>query len=275
MLWGKHSQRLLTVRSFRKRRWLLCFSRDLPTMRSLNYRNPNLPIWRVLANHPICPPMDWYAKRPAEFESEPKDLNIAPMAQYSAFTGIGSLSWIANYIYGLLIAGPVGQSRTFPRTGKPDNPRPLPSAALLGSVVGRIKSRTCRPPKHSDVIRKGSRGMVELGRLAGPALLNEFGRVGDIPSNPLSNTFRFDVVQGEKARPCDDMRGPLTNRTFSLVSSISYPSWGDVAQSSSYLVTTRRSVALGVDDESDTYKKQPRRRADGARAVAISRGAVW
>ena len=83
----------------------------------------------TLAAHPICSPKHWYDLRPAELSSAPKALNIALIAQLSAFTGIGALNWLSGYIYGFPITGHISQPMTSPLTPKPDNPAPLSSRA--------------------------------------------------------------------------------------------------------------------------------------------------
>ena len=221
----------------------------------------------ALADHPLCSSEPWYALRPKELSAAPKALNIALIAQLASFTGIGALNWLSGYIYGFPITGTISQSKTFPLTQKPDNPKPLSISDLQKGASERFKSRSKRPPKLADLLWKEALEQVSMGWLDQPRLLTADGRFADSPDLPVVNAFRFPVIQGEKVRACDDLKASLTNRACSVLSPITLPTWEHVAQISSELALSRRPLALGKADESDAYKKQPLSPSDATWAV--------
>ena len=232
-----------------------------------NFWDAQLSALSTLVEHPECSSEPWYALRPKELSAAPKELNIALLAQLASFTGIGALNWLSGYIYGFPITGTISQSKTFPLTQKPDNPKPLSLTELWEGAADRFRLRSKRPPKMADTLWTEALQQVDMGWLDQPRLLNADGRFADAPDQPVVNAFRFPVIQGEKIRACDDLKASLTNRACSVLSPITLPTWEHIAQISSELALSRRAIALGKADESDAYKKQPLSPSDATSAV--------
>ena len=226
-----------------------------------------LELLRKISSDDRCSSIPWYSLRPREMEGAPSDLKIGLVAQLCNFIGIGAGNWLLQYVFGFPIVGEISQSRTFPKTDKPDNPCPISPEESLKGAGERFKARSKRSPKLAPTLWKEMMDQVDKGWLQEPKLLNEKGRFVDSPDKPLNNAFRFAVVQGEKVRAVDDLRASLTNKACSAVTPITLPSWEHIAQITLELIPCGRSLALGKADESDAYKKLPLRQKDMDLAV--------
>ena len=58
-------------------------------------------------------------------------------------------------------------------------------------------------------------------------------------------------------RACDDLKASLTNRACLVLTRISPPSWGHIAQAYLDIFLSDYDWSLGKGGESDGYKKQP------------------
>ena len=98
---------------------------------------------------------------------------------------------------------------------------------------------------------------VSLGWLSEPLPISTKGDVPGLQVGSPNIAFRFGAEQQEKLRACDDIRPNIVNLCASVLTPITLPTWGHIAQLSKLGFHTKRKWVFLKSDHVDAYKQLP------------------
>lgn len=135
---------------------------------------------------------------------------------------------------------------------------PMPPALLWKSSLKRFRERA-RASGHANAAPLWAEALsqVEQGWLCPPCA---FPPNGDIPifvHGAANAAFRFGVTQGEKLRACDDLRRNMVNLCALVMTPITLPTWGHLAQMAKQVPPSGFDWAFIKGDHASAYKQLP------------------
>ena len=135
---------------------------------------------------------------------------------------------------------------------------PLSTTKVWRACVKRFRKRA-RAPGHKNARPLWEEAMEQVseGLLSEPPPLSVNG---DLPHFSLGTTnvaFRFGVTQGAKLRACDDLRNNLVNLRTAVLTPITLPTWGRLAQIAKFVSPSSKNWHFLKGDHASAYKQLP------------------
>ena len=168
---------------------------------------------------------------------------------------------MAVAVYGFPILGALSQGYVYPFSSK-FLPRHRDPKELFPTVESRPRQRPRTTPKHDEAMWAESSEQVNKGRLRGPLVFNDSGKLIDNPNLSINLTFRFPVSQIDKARDIEDLKRGLVNEFFVIDSPIVLPSRDHAVEQFLPISHQPRSWDFMIADRDSAYKELPIRPRD-------------